>query len=65
MLRWAIQPFMLMTLGSGVLIVAAVSVFLLSERLFAAWNTPTVLFAVGALIAIISVALMRLTQVDR
>ena len=49
---------MLMNLGSTVLIVAAVTVFLLSERFFAGWNIPTILLAVGAVITLVSFLLM-------
>jgi len=64
MLRWAQNPFMLMNLGSGVLITAAASVFILSQRLFDAWNTPTILFTAGAAITLFSFFLMRLERVN-
>jgi hypothetical protein len=63
MLRWARKPLIVMNTGSAILIAAAASVFLLSERLFDNWNTPTVLFAVGAAIALLSFPLMRFEQV--
>ena len=64
MLRWARKPFILMNTGSGFLIAAAASVFLLSERLFETWNTPTMLFSVGAVIVMISFRLMYFRVVD-
>jgi len=63
MLRWARKPLIVMNTGSAILIAAAVSVFLFSERLFDSWNTPTVLFAVGAGIALLSFTLLRFEQV--
>ena len=64
LLRWALKPFMLMNLGSIILISAAISVFALSERLFYYWNTPTILFAIGAAITLVSLPLMRLENVN-
>jgi len=64
MLRWTQKPFMLMNLGSAVLIAAAASVFIFSERLFDAWNTPTILFAVGAATTLISLFLLRLEETN-
>lgn len=55
---------MLMNLGSGVLIAAAISVFVLSERFFDAWNIPTILLAVGTVIALVSFPLMFFELVD-
>ena len=63
MLRWTKQPFIFMNLGSAVLIAAAGSVFILSERLFHAWNTPTMLFFLGAVTVLISLSLMHLELV--
>lgn len=53
-----------MNLGSIILISAAISVFALSERLFYYWNTPTILFAIGAAITLVSLPLMRLENVN-
>ncbi len=53
------MPILVMNLGSGILIAAAVSVFLFSERLFYAWNTPTILFALGAAVAVTAFPLIR------
>ena len=64
MLRWARKPFIFMNLGSGVLITAAASVFLFSERLFETWNTPTMLFSLGAVIVLFSLRLMYFRVVD-
>ena len=64
MLRWARKPFILMNLGSGLLIAAAAGVFSLSERLFDAWNTPTMLFSLGAVIVLISFRFMYFRVVD-
>ena len=55
---------MLMNLGSGVLIAAAASVFIVSERLFDGWNTPTILFTVGAVTTLISLFALRLEEVS-
>ena len=55
---------MFMNLGSIVLIAAAVSVFLLSERFFDTWNIPTTLLVVGAVIALVSFPLFYFELVD-
>lgn len=64
LLRWVQKPFILMNLGSAVVIAAAVSVFGLSERLFNTWNTPTMLFVLGAVIVLVSLSLMHLEVVE-
>jgi hypothetical protein len=65
LLRWAIRPLIIMNTGSGILVAAAASVFVLSERLLVGWNTPTILFSLGAAITLVSIPLMRFEVVDR